>query len=634
MGAVNRFRRLVAFGVILLAFALQAKDTRFFLLLGEDRSDVVSEVCEPFVRAYEAQNHGESAEIVSCLGSCRDRARWLPGGAAFAETVRRLRQAETRGQVIGIFWRGPCDDGLTAVAKGLRQELLSPVAFVAGPADESESVEANAAVRQAVEALPRGAFVPLAAKDVGASYYRAWAKVANRLVGKYPSREYAVLVEGRSTEVLLTPNKETWKAPGEKVTVLPYGAYSYSTFTLAAEAEVEVRSSVYDLSRAVILPEAQAVRPSVAEKGRLVFRMRPGQQLVIEPKGRHEFLVLAANPKRPDAPTRGTGKLRYFGPGYHRPGLIELGDDEGVYLAEGAWVEGLVYARGRNISISGPGVISGAPYSWRVGPPKFRAELGVTRTGAVVTMCGENLTIRDSTIYSGWVYNLAFNEATNAVVDNVKVLGGRNINDDGIDPCRTKNLTIRNCFVHTQDDCIAPKYSIDNLLVESCVLWTDAATVVRVGFECEHGKTGLKQANITMRNIDVPHLPGLTRGVSNFWTRGVIAVEAAKEQRFENLLFEDFRVRECREGWVFADIRTRDITAGGLDYCHTGEAGFIDNLVFRNIHLRKCGRGLVVGLSAHDDAHPITRARFENVTGYGDVVIRGKVDFNAGTNAR
>ena len=249
-------------------------------------------------------------------------------------------------------------------------------------------------------------------------------------------------------------------------------------------------------------------------------------------------------------------------------------------------------------------------------------------------MCGENLTIRDTTIFSSWVYNLALNEVTNAVVDNVKVISGRNINDDGIDPCRTKNLTIRNCLVHTQDDCIAPKYSVDNLLVENCILWTDSANVVRVGFECEHGKTGLRQANVTVRNIDVPHLPGLTRGVSNFWARAVVTVEAAKAQRFENLLFEDIRVRECREGWVFADIRTRDITSGGLDYCHTDEAGYIDNLVFRNIHLKKWGRGLVVGFSAHDDAHPITRARFENVTGYGDVIVKGKVDFKTATDVR
>lgn len=624
-------KRLVAFGVVLFSFALQAKDARLFLLLGEDRPDVVSELAEPFARAYEADNPGETAEIVPCLGDCRDGARWLPNGASFAEAVRRLRQAETRGQVVGILWRGPCGEELTAVAEGLRRELKSPVAFVAGSA---EGDEAGAAVRRAVEALPRGAFVrPTGTTEIGASYYRVWAAVANRLVGRYPSRQYAVLVDGRAADVLITPNKESWKAPGENVTVFSYGAYSYSAFTLADEAEVEVRSRVHDLTKAVILPEARAVKPSVREKGRLVFRMRPGQQLVVEPKGRHEFLVLAANPKRPDAPTCGSGRLRYFGPGYHRPGLVELGDGESVYLAEGAWVEGLIYARGRNITVSGPGVISGAPYSWRVGPPKFRAELGVTRTGAVVTMCGENLTIRDTTIYSGWVYHLAFNEATNAVADNVKVLGGRNINDDGIDPCRTKDLVIRNCFVHTQDDCVAPKYSVDNLLVENCVLWSDAANVVRVGFECEHGKTGLKQADITMRNIDVPHLPGLTRGVSNFWARAVVTVEAAKAQRFENLLFEDFRVRECREGWVFADIRTRDIAAGGLDYCHTDAAGYIDNLVFRNIHLKKWGRGLVVGLSAHDEAHPITRARFENVTGYGDVIVKGKVDFKTGADA-
>ena len=628
--------RFVGKGVLALSLALAAwlplsgGEERIFLLLGQ-RSPAGADVASAFKSAYQMDNPGESVHVVSCVAGGSSIKRWMPGGDLFLTAVNRMRQAETNGQVVGILWHHGDEDArrdedvrkywyrLQAVVNGLRTELGSPVPFVAGELESSAKI--TAATRQVMENLPRCAFA------TSNRYYQAWNGVANRLIGKYVSRDYTLSVSDKDVEVIATPFTETWKEPGRGVWVRGAGRYSYATFQLRDEAVVEVRSEALDLSRARIVPESQNVKPLEAMKTSLKFRMRPGQKLVVEPGGRERVLVLAANPVRENVPTEGSKTLRYFGPGYHRPGLIELGDGEGVYLAEGAWVEGLIHARGRNIAVEGPGVISGAPYGWRIGPPRFRAEKGVTRTGAVVTMCGENLTVRDVTIFSGWVYNLALNEVTNAVVDNVKIVSGRNINDDGIDPCRTKNLVIRNSFVRTQDDCIAPKYWIDNLLVENCVLWSDCANSIRVGFECEDGRSGLKFGDITVRDIDVLHTTRVNRGVSNFWTRAVVAVEAAREQVFQNLLFTDIRVSECPEDWAFADVRTRDIPDGGLPYCHTAEAGFIDGLVFRDIHLKKNGRGMIVGLSAKDPQHPIRNLRFENVTGLGGIVTKGDVDF-------
>ena len=622
-----------------------------------------------FAREYIKSNPGEKVGLIPCAVGGTGIRRWVPGGDLFKKAVERARIAEKDGQIIGILWHQGEHDAsakeradiyerqLTAVVEGFRKELGSQVTFVAGGLGEylpnhrnkqgepdiPYSKEVTAATRRVMERLPRCGFASSegitetigdtlhfstsSLREFGRRYYAVWSALANTTIGKYRSRDYELLVDGTPVEVIATPRRENWKKPGVGLRVSAEGSYSYAAFTINAEAAVEVKSGVFDLTKAVVLPEGKAPPLKRVAPDRLQFRMRPGQQLVVEPNGRHRALILAANPVRENAPTCGGGKLRYFGPGYHRPGFVELGDGESVYLAEGAWVEGLIYARGRDITISGPGVISGAPYNWQVGPYKTRSELGVTDQGAVITMCGENLTIRDTTICSGWVYNLAFNEATNVVVDNVKIISGRNINDDGIDPCRTKNIVIRNCLVHTQDDCIAPKYWIDRMLVENCILWNDKANSVRIGFECEDGRTGLKHRDITMRDIDILHTTEVNKGLTNFWARAVLTVEAAKDQVFESILFEDIRVHDCPEDWVFVDVRTRDIKAGGLPYCRTDRAGTIDGLVFRNIHLKKNGRGMQVGFSAHDDAHPIRNARFENVTGYGEVVTRGNVDF-------
>lgn len=601
----GNFGRLFCVAVVVaVGLSSVAADKRLFLQIGQSEFDSRS-----FVSEYLKRRPGERVDFVCHTAEGETGDRWKSGGDLLGQAIALARKAECEGQVVGILWLG--GKVAESTVRSIRDALGSLVPFV------SDDVSMTCMLAK----LPRCAVVQAGSSaDAGSRYYAAWRSVSNENIGKYISRDYALKVGGRPVEVVATPRQERWKKPGVALTVSPDGSYSYASFALEDEAEIEVRSDVLDLSGAEILPESQKVFPLVAEKGRLVLRMRPGMQLVVEPTGRNRALVLAANPKREDVPTAGGDRLRYFGPGYHRPGFVELKDGERLYLADGAWVEGTVYARGKNITIDGPGVISGAPHAWRVGPPRYRSERGVTANGAVVTMCGENLTIRDVTIFSGWVYNLTMNDATNVVVDNVKVISGRNINDDGIDPCRTKNIVIRNSFVHTQDDCIAPKYWIDGMLVEKCVLWNDCANIVRLGFECEEGRTGLPFRNVTVRDVDVVHMSKITRGVSNFWAWAVLTVEAARGQTFENILFEDIRLHECPENWVFTDVRTRDIKAGGLDFCHGDEAGHIRNLVYRNIHLKKNGRGMVMGFQEHDRRHLIEGLRLENVTGYGPVV--------------
>mgnify|MGYP002458635673 CR=1 FL=1 len=72
--------------------------------------------------------------------------------------------------------------------------------------------------------------------------------------------------------------------------------------------------------------------------------------------------------------------------------------------------------------------------------------------------------------------------------------GSRVGNDDGVDPCNSSNITVRNCFFRTDDDAISPKgitrrggeklsKSVENMLVEDCVFWVDFANVFRIATE-------------------------------------------------------------------------------------------------------------------------------------------------------
>ncbi len=85
-------------------------------------------------------------------------------------------------------------------------------------------------------------------------------------------------------------------------------------------------------------PWRMGLQPRVKD-GRFRFRLRQPCQLSIEPGGslRHP-LHLFANPLEKDVPDPNDPKVRYYGPGYHEVGEIELLSGETVYIAGGAMV--------------------------------------------------------------------------------------------------------------------------------------------------------------------------------------------------------------------------------------------------------------------------------------------------------
>ena len=436
--------------------------------------------------------------------------------------------------------------------------------------------------------------------------------------GKVLSTDYQMSVDGKNVEVVNVPKPETgiWNVRERQ-------PYSYAPFTATGTVEVCVRSRAYDLSKTVILPQSKGVVASSQAADAVVFKLTPPMTVVLEPKGRHHALVVSANLPEANPPRKDDPKVKWFGPGFHRANRISLGDGETLYLAPGAWVEGYVLARGRDITVCGSGVLSGACWDWRKGPPESQS---FNMSGTLTTFSGENLTVRDATFFSSWGWTLVFNCATNVLVDNVKVVCGRVLNDDGIDICRAKNVVLRNSFVRCQDDCITPKYWCENLVCTNMTLWTDAANAFRTGYECEPGKSGLVYRNLLFKDIDVLHLSLNKSAAANYWANCGIYIQPANDQPMYKTVYDDIRFYEVGPKDVFLNVKTRPITEGST-FCRTAEAGMLHGLTLRNIHLPDSQGGMCVNFSARDDRHPIEGVRFENVTGYGPVTKSGKVDF-------
>lgn len=439
--------------------------------------------------------------------------------------------------------------------------------------------------------------------------------------GRQISGDYLVTVDGRPVDVVRVPMPE--KSGGGVRNPLERQPYAYAPFVATGTVEVCVRSGFIDLSKTEVLPKSKGVSSVSQSVDTVVLRMTPPMTLVLEPRGRHRALVVSANAPEANPPRADDPKVKFFGPGFHRADEIELGDGETLYLAPGAWVEGWLKATGRDMTVRGPGVLSGACWDWGKGP---QGPDDVGLAGHLATLTGENIVVRDVTFFSSWCWTLVFDCVTNALVDNVKVICGRVINDDGIDVCRARDVVIRNSFVRCQDDCIAPKWWCENLVCTNMTLWTDAANAFRTGYECEPGASGLVFRNLLFKDIDVLHLSLNKASAEKYWANCAIYIQATHGQTMYDTVYEDIRFHDVGPEDVFLNVKTMAITQGsGL--CLTDEAGTLRGLLVRNIRIPDSRGGMVVNLKARDDAHPIEGVRFENVTGYGPVTTSGKVDF-------
>ena len=82
-------------------------------------------------------------------------------------------------------------------------------------------------------------------------------------------------------------------------------------------------------------------------------------------------------------------------------------------------------------------------------------------------------------------------------------------NDDGINPCNSQDVRITDCFIRSDDDCVAlkglslnsPNNNVERITVEKCTLWCDRARIFLLG----HESRAAFMRNVTLRNLDIIH---------------------------------------------------------------------------------------------------------------------------------
>ena len=377
----------------------------------------------------------------------------------------------------------------------------------------------------------------------------------------------------------------------------PVAAYAIAAIDGKAEIEITARRP---LAGAVIRPLARGIVPQINGTSLRFTVDRPGPLSIDLPGGLplHLFLHPPA-----DIPTG--ERVRTLAPGsVHDWGEMGVSAGETLHIPGGTALRGWVRASGAaNVRITGHGIIDGATFPY-----------GFKRT-VVVDSC-RDARIDGVTIIGSPTWTVVLVGCEHVTVERVNLIGWV-VCSDGIDVVGSRDVTIRDCFLRDNDDCVAVKalpidgiaagmQDVERVLVERCVCWNDAAgNVFEIGFETRTARI----ADIEFRDCDVLGAHG---------EGGVFTIHAGDRALIENVRYRDIRVEHMYDRFI-------DLKILHSRYSKDAERGRIRNVSFAGIRTCHDPYNTVSLIGGFDAGHLVEDVRLKDVR-IGDKVIASADD--------
>jgi hypothetical protein len=315
--------------------------------------------------------------------------------------------------------------------------------------------------------------------------------------GEALSEEYQLQVNGNPVPVYVcrvsaVPLNQVWPGYQRPLDQTELAGFAYWDMEGPVRIEIQSQRAVQS---AVVRPTSLGIQPSI-EGNRVSFSLDRPRPLVVEINGPHGALHLFANPPEKDAPVRDAPGVRYFGPGVHRPGRIELKSNETVYLAGGAVVHGSIQANeATNIRIAGRGILDVSSFERGQGG-------GAIRLSNCSDVTVEGVVMRDPDVWCCTLFG-----CSRVSISNVKLVGLWRYNADGIDVCNSQDVVVSDSFVRAFDDALVIKglkssrkssddRPVRNVQFRGCVIWCDWGRAIEIGAEtCAPEITGITFAD-------------------------------------------------------------------------------------------------------------------------------------------
>ena len=298
-----------------------------------------------------------------------------------------------------------------------------------------------------------------------------------------------------SCRVSAVPFNQVW--PGYQRPLDQTELAGFAHWGMSGPVTVQITTK-RSFTNVVVRPGSREIRPTVSDQTITFSLTKPGQ-VTVELDGPHQALHLFADPPETDAPESDTAGVRYFGPGVHRPGKIQLKSGETLYVAGGAVVYTAVEARGASgVRVLGRGIIDTSEYERDKGGGCIR-----------LTDCSdvkiEGVILRDPDVWC-----LSAFGCRDVEIANVKLVGLWRYNADGIDICNSQNVVVRDSFVRAFDDAIVLKglnwgrgdfheRPVRNVRVHDNVIWCDWGRALEIGAETSAPEI----ADVRFRDCDI-----------------------------------------------------------------------------------------------------------------------------------
>lgn len=429
-------------------------------------------------------------------------------------------------------------------------------------------------------------------------------KIYNAPKGIKLSSAYQVLVNGRLVPVYMA--KVAAADPERRFKAVDDLLHSDEYYDTAAFAYFDMQGKVtitvkinQPVKSAKILPASAMINPVIGQND-ISFIISKPQNLTVEINGEvFKSLHVFANPIEKDVPSPNDPNVIFFGPGVHDVSGMVIGDNKTVYVAGGAVVRSVIGAnekygiepsglknyapgfelRGHHITFRGHGIIDASACS-------IHARNFVMVHGTDITLDG--IILLNS---SGWTVPLR--QSSNVKVNNIKILSYR-ANSDGIDICNSRNVTVSNCFIRTNDDLIVVKTEAgegkaSSIIIQHCVLWNQLANALSLGAELREDVN-----DVLFTDCDIIH------DYSRAWCLRIFHSDAST---ISNIRFENIRIEEAHQLislWIGKDVASygdqhghisniifKDVSVTGsplnIDIVGASEQSVIDNVTFKNV---------------------------------------------------
>ena len=378
---------------------------------------------------------------------------------------------------------------------------------------------------------------------------------------------------------------------------------SMAYFDFDGTADVRVISNRNPVKEARVRPLSYKIVPECAGDT-LTFSLSEPRNLSVEVNGDiFHNLHLFANPIDANRPSdreikaalkkKNRGSLVYFGPGVHNlpGGTLHLMSGQTAYIDGGARVYGqLICDSVRDVRVFGRGEVH----------PKGRGEGVYVKRSKNIEADGIILT------------QIPVGASDSVKIDNVKSISYYGWGD-GMNVFASDNVSYNRVFCRNSDDCntvYATRKGFaggcNNIRMENSTLWADVAHPIMIGLHGAATEIGVDAPADTIQNLLYRNIDILDHRERQIDYQGVFAINCSDNNVVRDVVFDDIRVEDFREGQLF-NIRI----FLNEKYC-AAPGTSVENILFKDIDYNGHNANLSI-IAGYDENRKVSNITFDNL---------------------